>query len=138
WPPRWSRCSPVGSSSSSPAPITGSPRPGPSSGTASSTGSPTSWRGPAPAPDPTAVASTGAAARGVPVPATIAELTPAWLTAALAEGGGPGSRVATVDTEPIGLDTGFLGHLARLHLAYDGGDGPATLVAKLPTTDPGG
>lgn len=74
----------------------------------------------------------------MPVPATIAELTPAWLTAALAEGGGPGSRVATVDTEPIGLDTGFLGHLARLHLAYDGGDGPATLVAKLPTTDPGG
>jgi hypothetical protein len=76
----------------------------------------------------------------VPVPAQLDELTPAWLTAALAEGGRlPGP--ATIDEaaqERVGASTGFLGRLARLHLRYQHGQGPATLVAKLPTDDPGG
>lgn len=55
-------------------------------------------------------------------------LSPAWLTAAL-EAGGHELVVASVDAEPIG--TGQMGATFRLHLTYDGGPGPATLVAKM-------
>jgi aminoglycoside phosphotransferase (APT) family kinase protein len=77
---------------------------------------------------------------GVEVPAGLADLTADWLTAALAAGGRlPGPPVVEeVRHERIGESTGFLGRLARLHVRYGAGSGPATLVAKLPTDDAGG
>jgi len=63
------------------------------------------------------------------------ELTPEWLTAALRSSGAlTRGRVASFELEPIGGDQGFTGALARARIAYaDGGDGPATLIAKFPT-----
>lgn len=71
------------------------------------------------------------------LPEGLQELTPAWLTAALREGGSLGAdgSVCDVKLEPIGDGVGFVGCLARLHLGYAGAapDAPRTLVAKLPT-----
>jgi hypothetical protein len=77
----------------------------------------------------------------VTVPGGLEELTAAWVEAALNEGGQLPEPVAVTDLAMtrIGQDTGFLGHLARLTIGYDGAtNGPATVVAKLPTDDPGG
>jgi hypothetical protein len=53
-----------------------------------------------------------------------------------------GPQLVTVRSEPLGTTTGFLGELRRLHLTWDppGDDErtPGRLVAKAPTTDPGG
>ncbi len=90
---------------------------------------------------PTAEPTPTRAAPAVSVPGEPDELTPAWLTTALAQGGRtPGAVVTDVTAVPVGEDTGFLGRLFRLDLSYDpgGAAGPTTLVAKLPTTDPGG
>ena len=64
---------------------------------------------------------------------TTADLTPAFLTAALADSTG-GAAVTNVDVEVVG--TGQMGDCLRLRLAYDRPDaGPASLVAKLPSGD---
>jgi Phosphotransferase enzyme family len=96
----------------------------------------------------------------LPVPAGLDELTVDWVRGALVEGGrlsGP-AALRGVHVTRIGQATGFLGHLARLTLDYGddhpggavpagapgggalpaGAPGPRTLVAKLPTDDPGG
>ena len=56
------------------------------------------------------------------------ELTPAWLTDAL------DASVSEVSFEPVG--TGQMSGCFRLQLSYSAGDGPPTLVAKLPSPDP--
>ena len=69
------------------------------------------------------------------MPGTLDDLTEAWLSDAL------GLPIERVVVERFGEGVGFLGDLARLHLHYrDGHDGraPSTMVAKLPTQDPGG
>ena len=69
------------------------------------------------------------------VPATADELTADYL-ADLIE-----LPVTAVATTIIGTGEGFVGQLARLALSYDDGapsDAPASLIAKLPTADPGG
>ena len=77
------------------------------------------------------------------LPATVDEISSEWLGAALADGGlnaGLGEvDVTSVDIEPFGAGTAFLGSLARLTITYGdtGQDTPRTLIAKLPTTDPG-
>lgn len=66
------------------------------------------------------------------IPATIGDLTPAWLTAALRAHGVLGAgRVVDVAHEEIGQGLGVMALLYRLTPRYDGGEGPATLVAKL-------
>jgi hypothetical protein len=75
------------------------------------------------------------------IPATMAEVTSEWLTAALREGGT--IREATVTAAPrvqIGQGVGILGELARITLEYDRNEpgAPRTLIAKIPTADPGG
>jgi aminoglycoside/choline kinase family phosphotransferase len=60
---------------------------------------------------------------------TAAAITPAWLTAAL-RAGGLDVDVATVAHEPVG--TGQMSNTSRLTVAYASGDGPATMVVKLP------
>jgi hypothetical protein len=68
------------------------------------------------------------------LPTTVERLTPSWLTAVLRGSGsiGADTAVTAVRTEQIGEGVGFLSYLYRLYLELDG-DGPASLVAKLPT-----
>lgn len=63
----------------------------------------------------------------VDIPTSVFEIDSAWLSDAL-------ERSVQVDrVEQIAVGEGFVGQLGRLHL----GDG-STLIAKMPTTDPGG
>lgn len=74
------------------------------------------------------------------LPATPEGLTPEWLSAVLHGGGfAPGAAITSVTTEDIGTGVGFIGQVCRVKLEYAGADGagPASLIAKLPATDPG-
>lgn len=73
------------------------------------------------------------------LPSAIEELTPEWLTGALQERGriSPSARVTHVESERLGEGVGFIGIVCRLRLAYDGTPGPATIVVKLPSPEPG-
>jgi len=78
-------------------------------------------------------------AASLPIPASIAEITPSWLTGALSAG--RMLRDATVTAcapETIAEGKGFMNRVFRLHLEYDcpGSGLPATVLAKLPATDP--
>ena len=68
------------------------------------------------------------------IPERLDDLTPEWLTAALRQTGelAPAGEVTSVEREVVGEGKGFLGDIARLTLAYEGGEGPATVIAKLP------
>ena len=67
------------------------------------------------------------------IPEQLDDLTPEWLTAALREGGHlPAGAVTAVERTVLGEGEGFMGDIARLTLSYEGGEGPATLVAKMP------
>jgi hypothetical protein len=65
------------------------------------------------------------------VPRQLSDLTPEWLSFAL------GREVTAADITPIAEGEGFMGRLARLELAYAGEPGPPSLVAKIPTDEPG-
>lgn len=74
-----------------------------------------------------------------PFPTVIDEVTAPWLTETLRSSGAlaVGSRVTRFDVEPIGMGIGIMGLLYRLSLHYDSdGSGPATVVAKLASSDP--
>ena len=68
------------------------------------------------------------------IPEHLDELTPEWLTAALREAGelAATGEVTSVDRKMLGEGEGFLGDIARLRLGYQGGEGPATVIAKMP------
>jgi len=73
-------------------------------------------------------------------PIAIDEITTAWLTEALtAKAALGGARVAAFEAEPVGAGVGFLGVVARLALRYDreAPDAPLSVIAKLPSPDPG-
>jgi len=76
----------------------------------------------------------------VSIPTTLEDLTPAWLTTALA-GVADGARVRAVTPVVIGEGEGHVGLVARLGLEWDAPEGirrngrPASVVAKLPTSD---
>lgn len=72
-----------------------------------------------------------------PMPTSIEDLTPAWLTSALRAGGSidADTEVTAVRGEQIAEGVGFFSYLFRLHLELNG-EGPSTLVAKLPTDTP--
>ena len=77
----------------------------------------------------------------LPIPATMDEVTPEWLTAALRQGGCLGqAAVIAAPRVQIGQGVGILGELARITLQYDRSEpgAPRTLIAKIPTADPGG
>jgi hypothetical protein len=57
------------------------------------------------------------------VPATIADITPEWLSDAL------GQPVTAMTTEPIGVGVGLVGQLYRVRM--EGGGEPSTVIAKL-------
>ena len=71
------------------------------------------------------------------IPTTLADISPAMMTDALRANGFADAAVGSVEVERIAVGEGFLGELARLHLTYDTGDGPATAIGKIPTTDSG-
>ncbi len=77
------------------------------------------------------------------LPPTPSGLDPATLTAALTDGGlvaGTPCQVLDVRIDPLAAGTAFLGLLARLEITYADPDTPlpTRLIAKTPTTDPGG
>lgn len=77
----------------------------------------------------------------LPIPASMDEITPAWLTATLRQSGVlKDASVTSANYETIGVGIGILGDLARFSLTYDRPEAgaPATVIAKLPTQDPGG
>lgn len=69
------------------------------------------------------------------------EITPEWLTAALrSRGFVDNCSVTSIDKVTIGAGVGILGELCRMTPTYsaDEPNAPKTLIAKLPTADPGG
>lgn len=74
-----------------------------------------------------------------PLPTSIEALTPEWLTAALREGGLSDVTVTGVKSTVIGEGVGFIGQVARLELAYAASvaGAPPSIIAKLPSSDPG-
>jgi hypothetical protein len=66
----------------------------------------------------------------------LADLQAERLGAALADAGAATGRATTARVESIDDGAGFLGTLARVHLTWTDGTGPASLVAKLPTSIP--
>lgn len=68
------------------------------------------------------------------IPERLDDLTPEWLTAALRESGelAPTASVTSAERQILGEGEGFLGDIARLTLSYEGGEGPATVIAKMP------
>ena len=70
------------------------------------------------------------------IPETLEEFDTSWVSEALKLSGATSSTVSKVVAERIAIGEGFLGELARLHITYnDSGQGPATAIAKIPTTD---
>jgi hypothetical protein len=64
------------------------------------------------------------------VPTSSAEITPAWLSAALA--GDDGSlSISAVAIDPIGVGIGIMSLLYRLTPTFESGSGPSSLVAKI-------
>lgn len=74
------------------------------------------------------------------VPEAFADATLDWVQAALNEGGVLDVQLAAVEVEPMHASKGLIGDLAVLHLTYApdrrAGDGPASLVMKLPAANP--
>jgi hypothetical protein len=71
--------------------------------------------------------------RPVEIASAIADITPQWLSTAL-QRAGIEADVGTIGAAAIG--TGQMGSCYRLTISYEGGAGPETLVAKLPSEDP--
>ena len=70
------------------------------------------------------------------IPDALEDFDADWVSQALKTSGASSSMVSNVVAERIAIGEGFLGELARLHLTYsDTGEGPATAIAKIPTTD---
>ncbi len=68
------------------------------------------------------------------IPERLDDLTPEFLTTSLRETGAltPETAVTSVEREILGEGEGFLGDILRLRLAYEGGEGPESVVAKMP------
>ena len=73
------------------------------------------------------------------IPTSLDDITPEWLTAALADGGIPrGANITGYAAETIAAGAGFMSRLFRLRLDYDvaGPDLPGAIIVKLPWSDP--
>jgi len=81
---------------------------------------------------------TSALVRAAPVFRTVDDLTAPAVGEALRRAGAADRDPVAVRIEPIGAGVGLLGTLVRVGLEWAvAGGGPPTVVAKLPTTDPG-
>lgn len=74
----------------------------------------------------------------VVIPATPADVTPEWITGALADAGviERDAAVGSVTVTDLGEGTGIFGQIARLDLDYTSGTGPDRVVIKLACTEP--
>ncbi len=75
------------------------------------------------------------------IPTSIEDITPEWLTDALRSGGAlRNARVVSLDAELLSEGVGFIGQVARIVPHYDVAEAgaPASVIAKMPTLDPGG
>ena len=72
------------------------------------------------------------------MPTASTEIDAGWLTTALRAGGAIDERtsVTGVSAEPIAAGTGFMGEVARLRPTFTGGQGPRTVIVKIPTQNP--
>jgi len=70
------------------------------------------------------------------IPTSLDDIDPGWLTDALRSSAviDASTSVTTCDSVVLGTGEGFAGDLARLTVTYSGGDGPSTMVAKIPTS----
>lgn len=70
------------------------------------------------------------------LPTRLVDFTGSWLTQALREAGtiSESTVVSSVQQSILGRGEGFVGDIARLELGYRGGAGPASVIAKIPTT----
>lgn len=78
---------------------------------------------------------------GLGIPRSADDVTPAWLTGALQAGGvlPPVASVTGVHAEALSEGVGFVGQVLRLTPSYQGAtSAPASIIAKLPTVEPGG
>ncbi len=73
----------------------------------------------------------------LPIPARAADIDAAWLTEALASTGAATGTVTSVAVEPVGVGIGLVGALRGVTPTYEGGTGPATLIAKFPAPEEG-
>lgn len=71
------------------------------------------------------------------LPRHVHDVSADWLTGALRAGGAISSSTSVTDVtcEPVAAGVGFMGEVARLIPRYAGGDGPLTVIAKIPTQD---
>lgn len=69
------------------------------------------------------------------LPGTTADITPELLTALMREHGtiDAATSVATAEADAMAAGIGFMGEVGKMHVTYDGGDGPAVVIAKVPT-----
>jgi hypothetical protein len=67
---------------------------------------------------------------GISIPTSVDEITPEWLTAALAAGG-ESATVTSTESEPVGLGVGIMSVLFRITPTYSDGSGPASVIVKL-------
>lgn len=83
----------------------------------------------------------GTAANTSAIPGAPGDITPAWLTDALREGGViRESAVTACDVRTIGEGSGFIGQLAQIRPTYDRNEpgAPASIIAKMPGASEGG
>ncbi len=66
------------------------------------------------------------------------ELTPEWVTETLRSTDTiePGTKVGSVTTKSMADEGGLLSEIYRVSVTYEGGDGPSTMIVKLPINDP--
>ena len=69
------------------------------------------------------------------MPKTFTEVDISWLTVALRSTKtiNENTRVTEFDSELLGDGAGFLGDLARIRLTYEDGEGPPSVILKIPT-----
>lgn len=69
------------------------------------------------------------------LPRSAAEISPEWLTTMLRTNGhlASSASVTEVVADPVAAGIGFMGEVNKINVTYEGGEGPATVVAKFPT-----
>jgi len=71
------------------------------------------------------------------VPTRAGDISAAWLDDILHAQGAldASTTVASVTTEALPAGVGFMGEVTRLRVGYSGGQGPTSIIAKIPTQD---
>lgn len=70
------------------------------------------------------------------IPKSLEDIHPGWLTGALRSSRviDDATKVVACESVVLGTGEGFTGDLARLTVTYEGGNGPSSMVVKIPTS----